>query len=46
MVPPSYGLGAKFNETHYNYFEQAINYITKTKGACQSPCRAPSLPPY
>jgi hypothetical protein len=34
MCPPSYGLGAKFNETHFDYYKQAINYITKTKGAC------------
>ncbi|GAB1314540.1 cellulase [Madurella fahalii] len=33
MCPLSYGLGAKFNETHFDYFKQAIDYITKTKGA-------------
>ncbi|KAK3685196.1 glycoside hydrolase superfamily [Podospora appendiculata] len=33
MCPLSYGLGAKFDETHYNYYKQAIDYITKTKGA-------------
>ncbi|KAK4235900.1 glycoside hydrolase superfamily [Achaetomium macrosporum] len=33
MCPPSYGLGAKFNETHFDYFKQAVDYITKTKGA-------------
>ncbi|SPQ21567.1 527d8d77-a4a9-4c69-9b9f-50e02667cd75 [Thermothielavioides terrestris] len=33
MCPPSYGLGAKFNETHFDYYKQAIDYITKTKGA-------------
>jgi hypothetical protein len=34
MCPLEYGLGAKFNETHFDYFKQAIDYITKTKGAC------------
>jgi hypothetical protein len=34
MCPPSYGLGAKFNETHFDYFKQAIDYITVTKKAC------------
>jgi len=33
MCPISYGLGAKFNETHYGFFADAINYITVTKGA-------------
>ncbi|RDL35283.1 (Trans)glycosidase [Venustampulla echinocandica] len=33
MCPLDYGLGAKFNETHYDYFADAVNYITKTKGA-------------
>ncbi|TVY80822.1 Endoglucanase, partial [Lachnellula suecica] len=33
MCPLSYGLGAKFNETHYGFFADAVNYITKTKGA-------------
>lgn len=37
MCPPSYGLGAKFNETHFGYYKQAIDYITKTKGACAFP---------
>jgi hypothetical protein len=35
MCPPSYGLGAKFNETHFDYFKQAIDYITVTKKACK-----------
>ncbi|KAK4114781.1 glycoside hydrolase family 5 protein [Canariomyces notabilis] len=33
MCPLEYGLGAKFNETHFDYFKQAVDYITKTKGA-------------
>lgn len=33
MCPPSYGLGARFNETHFDYFKQAIDYITITKKA-------------
>ncbi len=36
MCPLSYGLGAKFNETHFDYFKQAIDYITVKKGACKS----------
>jgi len=35
MCPLSYGLGAKFNETHFDYFKQAIDYITVTKKACK-----------
>ena len=35
MCPLSYGLGAKFDETHFGHFKEAIDYITKTKGACQ-----------
>ncbi|EUC54976.1 glycoside hydrolase family 5 protein [Rhizoctonia solani AG-3 Rhs1AP] len=33
MCPLSYGLGAKFNETYFGYFKEAIDYITITKGA-------------
>ncbi|KAH7377975.1 putative endoglucanase 1 [Cadophora sp. MPI-SDFR-AT-0126] len=33
MCPLSYGLGSKFNETHFGYFADAINYITETKAA-------------
>ncbi|ORX97100.1 glycoside hydrolase family 5 protein [Clohesyomyces aquaticus] len=33
MCPLSYGLGAKFNETHFGYFKEAVDYVTKTKGA-------------
>jgi len=36
MCPTQYGLGRKFNETYYNYFEQAINYITDVKGEIPS----------
>src|SRR4051794_16444791 len=34
MCPLSYGLGAKFNETHFDHFKESIDYITKKKGAC------------
>jgi hypothetical protein len=34
MCPLADGLGAKFNETHFDHFKQAIDYITETKGAC------------
>lgn len=33
MCPVSYGLGAKFNETHWQLYREAIDYITITKGA-------------
>ncbi|KAF2709219.1 glycoside hydrolase family 5 protein [Pleomassaria siparia CBS 279.74] len=33
MCPLSYGLGAKFNETHFDFFKEAVDYVTKTKGA-------------
>ncbi|KAH6626486.1 glycoside hydrolase superfamily [Chaetomium sp. MPI-SDFR-AT-0129] len=33
MCPPADGLGAKFNETHFDFFKQSIDYITVTKGA-------------
>ncbi|KAF2838305.1 glycoside hydrolase family 5 protein [Patellaria atrata CBS 101060] len=33
MCPLSYGLGAKFNETHFDFFKDAIDHITVTKGA-------------
>ncbi|KAF2179216.1 glycoside hydrolase family 5 protein [Zopfia rhizophila CBS 207.26] len=33
MCPPATGLGAKFNETHFGYFKEAVDYVTKTKGA-------------
>ncbi|TVY86823.1 Endoglucanase, partial [Lachnellula willkommii] len=33
MCPVATGLGASFNETHYDFFADAINYITTTKGA-------------
>ncbi|KAH7124172.1 glycoside hydrolase superfamily [Dendryphion nanum] len=33
MCPPSTGLGAKFDETYYGHFADAVNYITVTKGA-------------
>jgi endoglucanase len=33
MCPLEYGLGSKFNETHFGYFNDAIEYITIAKGA-------------
>lgn len=33
MCPPATGLGATFNETHFDYYKQAVDYITTTKGA-------------
>ncbi|KAK4250293.1 glycoside hydrolase superfamily [Corynascus novoguineensis] len=33
MCPPADGLGAKFNETHFGFFKEAVDYVTVTKGA-------------
>ncbi|KAI1267887.1 glycoside hydrolase family 5 protein [Xylariaceae sp. FL1019] len=33
MCPLATGLGATFNETHFGLYQDAINYITVTKGA-------------
>jgi len=33
LCPLSYGLGKKFNETYFNEYADAINYITYKKGA-------------
>ncbi|KAF5324355.1 hypothetical protein D9619_011336 [Psilocybe cf. subviscida] len=33
MTPLTYGLGARFNETYFAEYEDAINYITNKKGA-------------
>ncbi|MCJ1286151.1 hypothetical protein MMC26_005496 [Xylographa opegraphella] len=33
MCPLEYGLGYKFNETHFGFYKDAIDYITITKGA-------------
>jgi len=33
MCPLEYGLGAKFNETYFGFFNDAIQYITVNKGA-------------
>jgi endoglucanase len=33
MCPLAYGLGSKFNETYFGFYNDAINYITVTKGA-------------
>lgn len=35
MCPLATGLGAKFDETHFGHFKEAVDYITKTKGACE-----------
>jgi endoglucanase len=33
MCPLATGLGSTFNETHFGFYQDAINYITVTKGA-------------
>jgi len=33
MVPVKFGLGARFNETYFSEYADAINHITVTKGA-------------
>ncbi|PPR05071.1 hypothetical protein CVT24_010258 [Panaeolus cyanescens] len=33
MCPLSFGLGARFNETYFSEFQDAVNHITITKGA-------------
>ncbi|TGJ78512.1 hypothetical protein E0Z10_g10257 [Xylaria hypoxylon] len=33
MCPPATGLGATFDEAHYNQYKQAVDYVTVTKGA-------------
>ncbi|TDL20786.1 endoglucanase 1 [Rickenella mellea] len=33
MCPVATGLGSTFNDTYFGFYEDAINYITKTKGA-------------
>jgi endoglucanase len=33
LCPLSFGLGARFNETYFSEYADAINYITETKGA-------------
>lgn len=33
MCPLATGLGSTFNETHYSYYADAINYITQTKSS-------------
>lgn len=35
MCPLATGLGAKFDEAHFAHFKEAVDYITKTKGACE-----------
>lgn len=42
MCPLATGLGATFDETHFGHFKDAVNYVTKTKGACK--CRSHFLP--
>ncbi|KAI1341017.1 endoglucanase 1 [Xylariaceae sp. FL0016] len=33
MCPPATGLGATFNETHFDLFKEAVDYVSVTKGA-------------
>ncbi|KAF8587014.1 glycoside hydrolase family 5 protein [Ramaria rubella] len=33
MAPVPTGLGGPFNETYFGFYEDAVNYITETKGA-------------
>lgn len=33
MAPVATGLGKTFNETHFDYFKEAVDYVTVTKGA-------------
>ncbi|KAI1767515.1 glycoside hydrolase superfamily [Hypoxylon sp. FL1150] len=33
MCPVATGLGSTFNETHFDYYKDAVDYITITKGA-------------
>ncbi|KAI1490441.1 endoglucanase 1 [Biscogniauxia mediterranea] len=33
MCPLDTGLGSTFNETHFDFFKQAVDYVTITKGA-------------
>ncbi|RWA07678.1 hypothetical protein EKO27_g7427, partial [Xylaria grammica] len=33
MCPPSTGLGATFDETHFDHYKAAVDYVTVTKGA-------------
>ena len=40
MCPVSDGLGSKFDEAHFDHFKEAIDYISKTKGACKSCLRS------
>ncbi len=35
MCPLSTGLGSKFNETHFDLYKKAVDYITVKKGACK-----------
>jgi len=35
MCPLAWGLGARFNESHFGHFKDAVDYITKTKGICK-----------
>jgi len=44
MCPPADGLGAKFNETHFDFFKEAVDYVTVTKGACMFPFKLPVMP--
>jgi len=46
MCPLAYGLGAKFDETHFDHFKESIDYITKKKGACESACSCSRRGPF
>lgn len=37
MCPPATGLGAKFNETHFGFFKDAVDYVTRSKGMPVNP---------
>ncbi|KAH8664379.1 endoglucanase 1 [Xylariales sp. PMI_506] len=32
MCPPATGLGKTFNETHFQFYKEAVDYVTVTKG--------------
>ena len=35
MCPLATGLGSTFDETHFDHFKDAVDYVTVTKGACE-----------
>lgn len=36
MCPLATGLGSTFDETHFNHFKDAVDYVSVKKGACKS----------